>query len=81
MAIHSYVYQPEVSRKHPSLSQLDISSDQINLIKDNAKPIALFLTRIFPAAVVVSTGLCLWLNILLARPFFQSVMPYPTLAT
>ena len=52
-------------------AQLDISSDQINLIQENAKPIAKFLTWTFPALVVVSTGLCLWLNILAARPFFQ----------
>ena len=75
--IHMYISR-SIEENIRLYAQLDISSDQINLIKDNAKPIALFLTRIFPASVVVSTGLCLWLNILLARPFFQKRgMPYP----
>lgn len=51
--------------------QLDISSEQITLIKDYAGQIALLLTRIFPAVILVSTSLCLWLNILAARPLFQ----------
>ena len=51
--------------------QLDISSEQITLIKEYAGQIALLLTRIFPAVVLVSTSLCIWMNILAARSFFQ----------
>jgi uncharacterized protein YybS (DUF2232 family) len=51
--------------------QLDISSEQITLIKDYAGQIAGLLTRIFPAVILVSTSLCIWLNILAARSLFQ----------
>ena len=51
--------------------QLDISSEQITLIKEYAGQIAVLLTRIFPAVILVSTSLCLWLNILAARSLFQ----------
>jgi uncharacterized protein YybS (DUF2232 family) len=51
--------------------QLDISSEQITLIKEYAEQIAHLLTRIFPAVILVSTSLCLWINILAARSLFK----------
>jgi uncharacterized protein YybS (DUF2232 family) len=51
--------------------QLDISSEQIALIKDHAGQIASLLTCIFPAIFLVSTSLIIWLNILAARFLFQ----------
>ena len=51
--------------------QLDISSEQIALIKDHAGQIAALLTRISPAIFLVSTSLIIWLNILAARFLFQ----------
>ncbi len=51
--------------------QLDFSSEQIALIKDQAGQIAALLTRISPAIFLVSTGLIIWLNILAARFLFR----------
>lgn len=58
--------------------ELNISSDQINVIRENAPQITRFLTWTFPAIVTASTGICLWLNILAAGPFFRShALHYP----
>lgn len=51
--------------------QMDISSEQLTLIKDHAGPIAALLTRIFPAMLLVGASLFIWLNILAARHLFQ----------
>jgi len=58
--------------------QLDLSSEQIALLKDHAGQIAALLTRIFPAIFLVGTGLIIWLNILAARfPFQRYGLHYP----
>lgn len=58
--------------------QLDISAEQITLIKDHAGQIAVLLTNIFPAIIVVGTSLMIWLNLLAAQFLFQKHgMYYP----
>ena len=51
--------------------KLDVSSEQIALLKENASQIADFLTRIFPAAILIMAGMSVWMNIFLARPLFR----------
>jgi uncharacterized protein YybS (DUF2232 family) len=75
--INAYIHN-SIQENIRIYKELDISSDQINLIRDNAQQIARFLTWTFPAIVAASTGICLWLNILAARPFFRKDgMHYP----
>lgn len=59
-------------------SQLGGSPDQVGLLTDNAHGITRFLVGIFPAMVLVSTAILVWLNILLGKILFQrSGMWYP----
>ncbi|MDO9527608.1 MAG: DUF2232 domain-containing protein [Syntrophales bacterium] len=59
-------------------SQLDISSEQINLIKENANQIIAVIISLFPALVLISTSFIVWLNILAGKLIFQKVgMWYP----
>lgn len=58
--------------------QMDISAEQIALIKDHAGQIAALLTNIFPAIFVVGASLMIWLNIIAARFLFQKYgLSYP----
>lgn len=58
--------------------QLDISSEQIALIKDHTGEIAALLTRVSPSIFLVGASLIIWLNILAARFLFQrSGLHYP----
>lgn len=58
--------------------QLDISAEQVTLIKEHAGQIAALLTSIFPAIVVVGTSLMIWLNVLAAQFLFKRHgMNYP----
>ncbi|MBA4397735.1 MAG: hypothetical protein C0394_10210 [Syntrophus sp. (in: bacteria)] len=58
--------------------QMDISSEQITIIKDHSGQIAALLTRIFPAMLVVGVSLFIWLNIFAARRLFQKYgLHYP----
>ena len=68
--INTYIHN-SIQENIRIYGELDISSDQINLIRDNAPQITRFLTWTFPAIMTASTGICLWLNILTARPFFR----------
>lgn len=50
---------------------MDISSEQLALIREQAGPIAALLARIFPAMCVVGAGLFVWLNLMSARYLFS----------
>lgn len=52
-------------------SQLDISSEQVNLIKENADQIREGIISVFPALVLISTSFIVWLNILAGKLIFQ----------
>jgi uncharacterized protein YybS (DUF2232 family) len=52
-------------------SQLDISSEQVNLIKENADRIREGIISLFPALVLISTSFIVWLNILAGKVIFQ----------
>jgi len=59
-------------------SQLDISSEQINLIKENADQIRAGIISLFPALVLISSSFIVWLNILAGKLIFpKSGMWYP----
>jgi uncharacterized protein YybS (DUF2232 family) len=51
--------------------QLNISADQIALIRENAPQIAEFFTVVFPALVLSGTVLTVWLNVLAARSLLR----------
>lgn len=69
--INAYIHN-SIQENIRIYGELNISSEQITLIRDNAPQITRFLTLTFPAIVTASTGICLWLNILAARPFFRN---------
>ena len=52
-------------------SQLDIPSEQINLIKENVNQVIAAITSLFPALVLISTSFIVWLNILAGKLIFQ----------
>jgi len=52
-------------------SQLDIPTEQIDILKDNVKQITEFFANIFPALVLVGAAFVVWVNILAARELFQ----------
>ncbi|MDO9585186.1 MAG: DUF2232 domain-containing protein, partial [Syntrophales bacterium] len=57
---------------------LNISSEQINLVKENTAGIVAFITRIFPAISLVSMTFIVWLNLLAGKIIFQKYgLPYP----
>jgi len=59
-------------------SQLDVPSEHIGLIKDNANQITTTLVSLFPALFLISASFTAWLNILAGRVIFQkSGMWYP----
>ncbi len=59
-------------------SQLDISSEQINLIKENANQIIAAIISLFPALALISTSFIVWLNIMAGKLIFQKAgMWYP----
>lgn len=59
-------------------SQLDISSEQINLIKENANQIIAAIISLFPALLLISTSFITWLNIMVGKLIFQKAgMWYP----
>lgn len=59
-------------------SQLDVNSEQIGLIKQNAKQITTAITHLFPALLLISTSFTVWLNVLIGKLIFQkSGMWYP----
>jgi uncharacterized protein YybS (DUF2232 family) len=51
--------------------QLNISADQIGLIRENATQIIDFFTAIFPALVLSGAALTVWLNVLAARSLLR----------
>ncbi|MBE0556504.1 MAG: YybS family protein [Proteobacteria bacterium] len=51
--------------------QLDISADQIALVRENAQQIAGFFTVIFPALALSGAVLTVWLNVLSARSLLR----------
>ena len=60
--------------------QLDISADQIALIRENASQIAGFFTVIFPALALSGAVLTVWLNVLAARSLLgQYAKEFPDL--
>jgi len=59
-------------------SQLDVRSEQINLLKDNAKQITTVITSLSPALFLISLSFVVWLNILAGRLIFKkNGMWYP----
>ncbi len=68
--IESYILS-SIGENIKLYEQMDISSEQLTLIKDYAGPIATLLTRIFPAMFLVGASLFIWLNIFAARRLFQ----------
>lgn len=59
-------------------SQFDVRSEQINLIKDNAKQITTVITNLFPALFLISLSFVVWLNILTGKLIFKkNGMWYP----
>jgi uncharacterized protein YybS (DUF2232 family) len=52
-------------------TQLNISSDQVNLIRENTPQITQFLTAIFPALALSGAILTVWLNLLAGRSLFR----------
>lgn len=59
-------------------AQIDPSSEQAGLIKDNAAQIIAFIQYIFPAIAIVGASVTVWLNILAARAIFKRyTVPFP----
>ena len=52
-------------------AKLDVPAEQIDLVRDNVKQITNFLTNIFPAIMLISASLTIWINVLAAREIFQ----------
>ena len=50
---------------------MNMSAEQVNLIKENIPEIVSFITRIFPALVLVGLTSLVWLNLLAARILFR----------
>lgn len=58
--------------------QMNISSEQLMLIKDHAGQIAALLTGVSPSLFLVGAGLLIWLNLMAARRLFKRQgLPYP----
>lgn len=58
--------------------QLDTSSEQIALLKENTGRIVDIFLMLFPSLVLVSTSILVLLNLLAARPIFQkTALPFP----
>lgn len=51
--------------------QLNIASDQISVIRENAQQITFFLTGIFPALALSGSMITVWLNVLAGRALFR----------
>jgi uncharacterized protein YybS (DUF2232 family) len=50
-------------------SQLPISAENINLIKDNENNMINDITRMFPSIVIISATLVIWINFILGRNY------------
>lgn len=75
--IESYIFS-SIGENIKLYEQMDISSEQLTLIKDHAGPIAALLSRIFPAMFLVGASLFIWLNIFAAGRLFQKYgLQYP----
>lgn len=66
---------------HQSISlyeYMGISSEQINIVKENKAGIVAFITKIFPAICLVGMILTVWLNLLEGKIIFpKHGLPYP----
>ena len=59
-------------------AQIDPSSEQAKLIRDNASQIIAFIKNIFPAIIIVTASVTVWINILAARAIFaKNTVPFP----
>jgi uncharacterized protein YybS (DUF2232 family) len=57
---------------------LNISPEQIKLIKENVAGLVAFITAIFPALTFVSLTFMVWVNLLIGKKIFQKYsLPYP----
>jgi uncharacterized protein YybS (DUF2232 family) len=56
-------------------SQMNISEDQINIIRENTNEITQFFSNIFPALALSGTILTVWLNVLAGRSLRQRYVP------
>ena len=75
--IESYILS-SIGENIKLYEQMNISSEQLTLIRDHSGPIAALLTRIFPAMLLVGASLFIWLNIFAARRLFQKYgLHYP----
>ena len=52
-------------------AKLDVPAEQIDLVQNNVKQITNFLTKIFPAIILLSASLTVWVNVLAAREIFK----------
>jgi len=68
--IESYILS-SIGENIKLYEQMDISSEQLTLIKDHAGQIAALLTRIFPGMFLVGASLFISLNIFAARRLFH----------
>ena len=59
-------------------AQLNISADQIQLVRENAPQITHLLTAIFPSLALSGTAFTVWINLLAGRLLFRkSGIPFP----
>ncbi|HOM08080.1 MAG TPA: YybS family protein [Syntrophales bacterium] len=59
-------------------TRMDISSEQVAVIKENSGKIVAFLQHTFPAWVTISVAFVVWINLLAARGVFAANgLPYP----
>lgn len=61
-------------------AQLDLPSEQIDIIKDNAQKIVDFLSKIYPALLIVAVSFTVWINVLGARALLdKTAVAYPSI--
>ncbi|MCX7634965.1 MAG: YybS family protein [Syntrophales bacterium] len=59
-------------------SRMEVSSDQVAMIRDNVDKIVDFLIRTFPALTIVGSAFVVWINIIGARGVFKAYgMTFP----
>lgn len=59
-------------------NRMEVSSEQVALIKDHAEGIIEFLTLLFPALTLVGAAIMAWINIIAARGIFMvKSIPFP----
>jgi len=72
-------YVSQIVRENIKLySQLNLSEEQVSLIRESAPQITDFFTGIFPALALTGAVLTVWFNLLVGRRLFRiSGLPFP----